>query len=275
LEYENYIREATRYINSNLDDDILLDDVARAAGFSLSHLYKLFTVVTGFTIKEYIRNRRLAEAARKLTATNMRIIDIAISAGFESQEVFTRAFTKLYGITPAKYRKNRKDFLIFNTIESRARETEEKFGYKRRNVNIKTRVEEKNKMFLVGMDIRTTIGENIEKQIIPNFWQNVFIQRVHEIKNIIEISTTISYEIPDPYTDKLYHLACFEVNTPEAPDGMVLKVVPPQRYAVFTPENPMDPLEYSDLVLFAYGEWLPMSGYELAGNYTFDRATHQ
>lgn len=81
------------------------------------------------------------------------------------------------------------------------------------------------------------------------------------------------FEITNPKTNELYHLACFEVYSSFVPNGMILKVIPPQKYAVFTPEKPLSALEYSSLITYAYGEWLPISGYQLADNFTFD-VTH-
>jgi len=51
---------------------------------------------------------------------------------------------------------------------------------------------------------------------------------------------------------------------------MVLKTLPSLKYAIFTPERPLTALEYSSLVIYAYGEWLPISGYQLADDFTFD-----
>ncbi len=272
--YKENIKAAINYINSNVDDDIDLEDIARASNFSLSHLYKIFNATTGFTLKEYIRNSRLAEAARQLIRTDKRIIDIAMDARFESHEVFTRAFKSLYGVTPSDYKKNRKEMLTYDRVANISNTFEEEFQYQESGLSIDVRVEERGEICLVGMDFNTTIQENIKNNTIPHFWQNVFAPKVHDIKNIIDMSTTVSFEILDPKTDGVYHLASFEVSTPKAPEGMVLKILPPQKYAIFTPERVLGPLEYSELVRFAYGKWLPMSGFELSDEFTFDRMTH-
>lgn len=120
------------------------------------------------------------------------------------------------------------------------------------------------------MDIQTTVTENIIKKTLHNFWHNAFLPKSNTIKNIVNPNNRINYEITNPLTNELYHFACFEVHNTYIPNGMKLKVIPPQKYAVFTPEKPLNALEYSSLVSFVYGEWLPISGYQLASDYTFD-----
>ena len=104
----NYLRQVQTgidYIEGRLDYDITLAEVAKAAGISQWHFQRIFKALTNETLKTYIRSRRLTNSLDKLLGTNTRIIDIALSAGFESQESFTRAFKKTFDITPNEYRK--------------------------------------------------------------------------------------------------------------------------------------------------------------------------
>lgn len=99
------IQKAIDYIESNLDGDIILDRAALEACFSLSHFYRMFHALTGHAVKEYIRKRRLSEAARRLVLSDDRLIDICFDYGFDYQESFTRAFKEMFGVPPGKYRK--------------------------------------------------------------------------------------------------------------------------------------------------------------------------
>lgn len=270
--YRENINNALEYINHNLENDISIDDISNVAGFSTSHFYKLFASSTGFTLKEYLRNKRLSKAAKKLVKSDNRIIDIAMDAGFNSHEVFTRAFTSLYGISPIKYRKNRKEILLYENFNTFGKSIKNRFRYKD-DININVEVIEKNEIYLAGMDLKTNVIENIKKKTLRNFWQSAFLPNTYKIKNIINPNNKIYFEITNPKTNELYHLACFEVYSSIVPTGMILKVIPPQKYAVFTPEKPLSALEYSSLITYAYGEWLPISGYQLADKFTFD-VTH-
>ena len=125
MKYDDRIQRSIDYIDRNLTAAIDLKEIARQSGYSLSHFYKVFPAVTGFSIKEFVRNKRLAASARRLVYTRDRILDIAVESGFESQEAFTRAFEALYGTTPAKYRLTRKRSLdSFDAMDEFARQME-------------------------------------------------------------------------------------------------------------------------------------------------------
>ncbi|WP_055669683.1 AraC family transcriptional regulator [Desnuesiella massiliensis] len=64
--YKKNIMDVIDYINRNIEKDITIEEISNVSGYSPSHFYKLFTSITGFTVKEYIRNKRLYEAAKSL-----------------------------------------------------------------------------------------------------------------------------------------------------------------------------------------------------------------
>lgn len=105
MEYTKEIKKAMNYIENNLNEGIKLEEAAAFAGFSKYHFQRVFKRETGLNLYEYIQKRRLAEASSLLLNSNIRILDIAVYLCFESQEVFTRAFKKVYGLPPGQYRK--------------------------------------------------------------------------------------------------------------------------------------------------------------------------
>lgn len=105
MEYTKEIKNAMNYIENNLNEGIRLEEAAALAGFSKYHFQRVFKRETGLNLYEYIQKRRLAEASSLLLNSNIRILDIAVYLCFESQEVFTRAFKKVYGLPPGQYRK--------------------------------------------------------------------------------------------------------------------------------------------------------------------------
>ena len=105
MEYTKEIKNAMNYIENNLNEGIRLEEIAESAGFSKYHFQRVFKRETGLNLYEYIQKRRLAEASSLLLNSNIRILDIAVYLCFESQEVFTRAFKKVYGLPPGQYRK--------------------------------------------------------------------------------------------------------------------------------------------------------------------------
>jgi AraC family transcriptional regulator len=96
---------ARRHIEANLDAPLSLNDLADAVSLSPYHFTRLFTGRYGFSPMAYVRHRRLEGAAERLRhgpATT--IIDLALDCGFDSQEGFTRAFTRIFGVSPGRYR---------------------------------------------------------------------------------------------------------------------------------------------------------------------------
>lgn len=93
-----------KYIVSHVDEEITLDDVGRAAGYSKYHAVRAFKELTGRTPYEYIRGLRLTNAARRLCDSGGKVLEVAIRSGFDSHDGFTRAFARQFGITPKRYR---------------------------------------------------------------------------------------------------------------------------------------------------------------------------
>ena len=105
VEYREEIKAAIDYIEQHLDREIRVDDAAAAAGFSKYHFQRIFKKETGFAVYEYIQKRKLAQAAALLLNSSMQVLDIAVYLHFDSQETFTRAFKRCYGLPPGRYRK--------------------------------------------------------------------------------------------------------------------------------------------------------------------------
>ncbi|MGX7148428.1 GyrI-like domain-containing protein [Enterococcus ureasiticus] len=108
------IDQAIEFIENNLYESITVADVAEAVSFSYYHFHRFFHLVMNETIGNYIRSRRLTQAAFDLNHSQKKILDISLSLGFETPESFTRAFKKRYSMTPSAYRRQGVDILIGN-----------------------------------------------------------------------------------------------------------------------------------------------------------------
>ena len=94
------------YIESNLEQDISMADLAKAAGYSPWYSYRLFQSLLHMTPAVYIRRLRLSKSALRLRDEKVKIIDVAFDLGFASVDGYTRAFRKEFGITPSEYAKS-------------------------------------------------------------------------------------------------------------------------------------------------------------------------
>ena len=95
---------AIDYIENNLADKLDLEIVAGAVHYSKYHLHRIFTETVGLTIHDYVQRRKLTEAAKLLIFSDKPIIEIALIAGYESQQAFTTIFKLLYKKSPHQYR---------------------------------------------------------------------------------------------------------------------------------------------------------------------------
>lgn len=105
MNYERRLKKVIEFIGQHLDDELNLDQLSRIACFSKYHFHRLFTAYTGLSLLQYIRWLRLKRAAHQLSIdSDSTIIDIALNAGFESHESFTRAFKQSCGVNPSAFR---------------------------------------------------------------------------------------------------------------------------------------------------------------------------
>ncbi len=104
-EMEQLVLVMQEYINHNLANEISLQKLADLIGYTPWYAAKMFKQVIEQTPYEYIRQKRMKQAAQQLINSCSRMIDLALEYQYESQEAFTRAFYQEYGVTPGKFRR--------------------------------------------------------------------------------------------------------------------------------------------------------------------------
>lgn len=109
------IQKAIDYIDENIFSNLKFDVIASQAYISNYHFQRLFSMICGITLGDYIRNRRLSLAGAEIKASNTKIIDIAFKYGYETPESFSRAFSRFHGISPMMAR-NHGEIKIFSKI---------------------------------------------------------------------------------------------------------------------------------------------------------------
>ncbi len=104
-DYHERILRVLTHIQKHLDDALDLEELARVACFSSFHFHRIFAAMTGETIADYVRRLRLERAAMELRSGAKQVIQLALDAGYEAHEAFTRAFKAAYGVSPAEFRR--------------------------------------------------------------------------------------------------------------------------------------------------------------------------
>jgi AraC family transcriptional regulator len=238
------------FIEDNLDKDLSIDDVAAAACLSRYHYSRLFRVLTNETVMGYIRRRRLSVAAESLIRTTTPIIDIALASGFDSNEAFTRAFRKMFAMTPSDFRQSQKPvWSNYRRPLDHAMLTHLHEGMT---------MEPVFKTFptfnVVGLMDRYTPETNVN---IPKLWQ-AFLPVIDTIPGRVgEHSFGVCVPTDRPEFD--YYAAVEVQNLDQVPDGMHGCHIEAAEYAVFTHMGSLDNLR--DTVGYIWGTWLPTSSW--------------
>ena len=259
------ILRGVEYIEENLNAPLPPQAVAQIAGMSPWHFQRIFRAITGDTLKQYIRGRRLTLSAEKLLGDkDYQIVDASFDAQFESQEAFTRAFKRMFGETPGRFRSKNKGL-----VPSRKFCINKDFlKHLNQGLTMEPKITELEEIKLVGVGIQF-VGVFSDKcdseQVIPELW-NRFIKRLDEIKNraddctygVVDCFPTDSKEESDEH---LVYFACARVDTfSDIPKGMRPIVVPTSKFACFQHVGNNDQIK--DTIKYAYGTWLPNSNYK-------------
>jgi AraC-like DNA-binding protein len=104
MDWVTGIQKAIDYIENHITEKLDYEEIAENAFSSPYHFQRVFSILCGYTLGEYIRNRRLALAGTELAADKIKVIDAAVKYGYDSPDSFTRAFTRFHGITPSAAR---------------------------------------------------------------------------------------------------------------------------------------------------------------------------
>lgn len=107
------VQNMQNYIREHLEDEMSVEEVTRASGYSRRHALRLFRGLTGQTVRDYIRALRLTAAARELSDGTAGVLEIALNHQYQSHEGFTKAFTEYFGVTPRQYRREQMPLAYF------------------------------------------------------------------------------------------------------------------------------------------------------------------
>ena len=256
MNYLERVDSAVRYIENNLNREIELKKVADEANSSLFYFHRIFSAIIGDTLKEYIRKRRLTEAARELTGTDRRIIDIAMDYGFRSQESFTRAFRDAYGQNPGYFRKQNLFFELRSSKSLDQMLREQSF----RSTGMQPEIREKGTISVAGLST-VTKADGTNFLDIPRFWCRYMKERVWDrIPNLKYPRSEygICADLKKNDSSFLYLIGEEIHDLSQVPAGLESRTIKPALYAVFTSHGPL-PETLQSVWAYAYGTWFSSS----------------
>ena len=98
------LRKVVELVHAELEGDLSLEELADAAGLSITHFSQMFRESTGHSPHQFVLHRRVERAKEMLRAAEMRVLDVAMACGFKTQQHFARVFRHVCGISPREYR---------------------------------------------------------------------------------------------------------------------------------------------------------------------------
>jgi AraC family transcriptional regulator len=250
--YKDRLGRVCDYIYENLDNDLSLENLSKIMGISKYHFHRVFAINTGINLFAFIQLLRFKRASYQLTYNKeLKIIDIALDAKFESHEAFSRAFKKTFGVTPTEFR-NEPDWQKWHDVYQFKSMTGEK------------------KMEVKIINFKETSIAVLEYKGSPQLLNNSIPKFINWRKTSGQspVSTCRSfglvYNDPNntPPEDFRFDI-CGELTSKliENSQGIIAKVIPEGRCAVIRHIGSRDKMD--DSIYYLYKDWLLKNNEEL------------
>ena len=258
MDWISGIQSAINYIEEHLTEDIDYNEVAKEAACSNFYFQRIFGILCGISLGDYIRNRRLTLAGNELCASDKKVIDIAIKYGYDSPESFTRAFSRFHGITPSEAKKDGSKLKNFSRISVKITLS----GGSIMNYKI---VEKE--AFDIIEKVESHSVENAENaKSIPDFWT-----RSHKdgtVSTLLDITTDKRFIFGVCYGNLTENVKTFDYSIAavcskdaDVPEGFRRNTIPARTWAVFECIGAM-PDAIQNLWHKIVSEFFPTSGYQ-------------
>ena len=256
MEWLKKLGKAIDYIEDNLDKKISYDEATRIACCSPYYFQRVFSYVSGVSLAEYIRRRKMTQAAFELQRADSRVIDVALKYGYSSPTSFNRAFQNVHGITPTAAKLGGNVLQAYPSIQFKIEITG--------GSAMAYRIAKKPPLRIVGIRIPLTSDMEENLRIVPEFWKaslqgKQFLEICSlsngEPRGILGISV---YKNPR----EIYYYIGVAVNSP-APAGMYGFEIPAATWVIFD-NNGRFKEDVQSVFKRFYMEWLPFSGYQYA-----------
>lgn len=255
---------ALDYIEDNLDGQIDLKEVAKRAYSSEYHFKRLFSLLAGITISDYIRRRRLTLAAAEIKNSDIKVIDVAVKYGYQSPDAFSRAFQGFHGVLPSAARDCEKSLKTYPKMSFQLTI--------RGGVEMKYRIVEKEPFKIVGVKYEVEMKDEVLSPSYGHMMENISDDTMNDL---VSRSSDLSYGIVHASADRSENSAGNATFTAsnatfnqyigvfsddDAEEHSTLEIGP-YKWVVFEVEGDWEHIEETWMRI--YSEWLPSSAYEL------------
>ena len=252
------IQSTVDYIEENLTEELDIEDIAAKAYVSPFHFQRIFSVLCGMTVGDYIRCRRLTLAAQELSSSDIKVIDAAVKYGYDSPDSFARAFAKFHGISPSAAKERGASLKAFAPL--RIKLTLEGGNF------MEYRIVEKASFTVMGKS--RSFNSDTSYREIPKFWQEHMTSGGNR-----KICGQFGICLDGDGKNFDYLIADIYKPWEEVPEGCITRVIPEGTWAVFPCRGAL-PKALQDVNTQIWSEWLPnCRDYKLGGNYDIEMYT--
>lgn len=266
---------ALDYIENNLTNDIMYDQVAKLACCSMHQFGRVFSYMVGVPLSEYIRRRRLTLAALDLQDSSLKVIDIAMKYGYDSPDAFTRAFSNMHGVTPKEARNAGVRLKAYPRITFHLSIKGDR--------EIEYRIEEKDCINLVGTVTRmkkqtaNTVANDWKEASDEAWgvWEDFFQKGPDEkIANAYKLYRAPMWQMG--FTETLENGETLLAIGAEADAGVETNLqafpIPANKWAVFTVRGSLNEREHPIDAMWTriVTEWFPTCGYKRSADYEIE-----
>jgi AraC family transcriptional regulator len=254
------LNQAMRYIEANLDGEIDFQRVAQLACCSEYHFRRMFSFLSGMSLSEYIRHRRLSQAALELRHSSIKVIDLAVKYGYDSPDSFARAFQALHGVTPTEARG---EGVLLKAVPSMTFQLIIQGGNE-----MDYRIIEKEAFNIVGLKQRIALQYNGVNPEIAAMWASLTEDDIRTLKQLSTIeptgllSASVNFSEGRAEGSQLDHYIGVATTEPATGKWQML-TVPASTWGVFTARG-IFPDALQNVWGRIYSEWFPESGYNLS-----------
>ncbi len=260
------------YIEANIRQKIILDDISYHVGLSKFHLNRIFKAITNRQLMGYVRNRKLAHSLSELLNTHLRIVDISTEYGFEHEQSYIRSFKNAFGISPNQFRKEKPALEITDKIDLQYIHSIGDNG-----MIIEPRILIKPEFKIVGTEHIMRLADDKQFFIANKVGNEFFYQYRHEIKNTVNPEIYIGLiKWIDENMEYTCYIPSLQVSNFETiPPSMSGHTIPTRKYAVFKYIGLHHPKHTNALSLkaihqYIFGIWLARTIYTMTDRYFFE-----
>ena len=242
------IKDSITYIEEHLTDEITFDDLSSRVFYSSFHYQRLFQMMTGTTLYQYIRNRRMTLASKELLSNNVKVIDLAYKYQYDSPEAFSRAFKSVLGVSPSQLRKSDVELVSYPQIKL----------YENVITPLSYEVIEKDAFSVTGYTRSFTAEEIVEGKAYSEFWKehSEDTQRLCNISNLnFRVGAGCYRKDNQGYYDAIIGVIG------EGGDSIGVEA---GRWCIFKGKGPLN-IELPKLWNRIFLEWFPMTEFQHSG----------